>query len=60
MSDMQAVPIKLVFGRAAVLVPAAFALLLGAFLVWGVGFAGAPAIHGAAHDVRHSFAFPCH
>ena len=36
------------------------ALLLGAFLVLGVGFAPLPAVHDAAHDTRHSFAFPCH
>ena len=36
------------------------ALLLGAFLIYGVGFAGPMAIHNAAHDGRHSFAFPCH
>jgi cobalt transporter subunit CbtB len=38
----------------------ALTLLLGAFLVWGAGFANAQAIHDAAHDGRHSFAFPCH
>ena len=36
------------------------ALLLGAFLVLGVGFAPLPAVHDAAHDTRHGFAFPCH
>jgi cobalt transporter subunit CbtB len=39
---------------------AVLAMLLGAFLVWGVGFAGPSMIHNAAHDARHSFAFPCH
>lgn len=34
--------------------------LLGMFLVGGVGFAGIPAIHDAAHDVRHTLSFPCH
>jgi cobalt transporter subunit CbtB len=38
----------------------ALTLLLGGFLVWGAGFANAQAIHDAAHDGRHSFAFPCH
>ena len=32
----------------------------GAFVVAAVGFAGAMEIHNAAHDSRHSFAFPCH
>jgi cobalt transporter subunit CbtB len=34
--------------------------LFGLFLVYGVGFAHPEAIHNAAHDSRHSFAFPCH
>jgi cobalt transporter subunit CbtB len=42
------------------LLAAAAAALLGAFLVFGVGFAHPEAIHNAAHDSRHSFAFPCH
>jgi cobalt transporter subunit CbtB len=45
---------------AAAILPAVLAILLGAFLVYGVGFAGPMAIHNAAHDARHSFAFPCH
>ncbi len=36
------------------------AVLLGLFILFGVGFAGASTIHNAAHDSRHSFAFPCH
>ena len=36
------------------------ALLLGAFLLLGTGFAAIPIAHNAAHDARHSFAFPCH
>jgi cobalt transporter subunit CbtB len=40
--------------------PALVAMLLGGFLVLGVGFAQIDAIHNAAHDSRHSFAFPCH
>ncbi len=38
----------------------ALAILLGLGLVWGVGFAAPAAIHNAAHDARHSLAFPCH
>ncbi|MBI3452029.1 MAG: CbtB-domain containing protein [Rhodospirillales bacterium] len=38
----------------------AAAALLGIFMLFGVGFAGPAAIHNAAHDARHSFAFPCH
>lgn len=40
--------------------PAVAAILLGVFVLFGVGFAGATTIHNAAHDSRHSFAFPCH
>jgi cobalt transporter subunit CbtB len=39
---------------------AVFAALLGFFILYGVGFASIPALHNAAHDARHSFAFPCH
>ncbi len=36
------------------------AIVLGVFFIYGVGFAGAEIIHNAAHDGRHSLAFPCH
>ena len=39
---------------------AAIALLLGSFMIIGVGFAHSDVVHNAAHDSRHSFAFPCH
>lgn len=40
---------------------AAFAaILLGSFVLYGVGFAQPQQVHDAAHDARHSFAFPCH
>ena len=41
-------------------IPALSAILLGVFLVLGIGFANSDTIHNAAHDSRHSFAFPCH
>jgi cobalt transporter subunit CbtB len=41
--------------RAAILAGA-----LGLVLLWGVGFAAPDYIHNAAHDSRHSLAFPCH
>jgi cobalt transporter subunit CbtB len=46
--------------RTAVLVPAVLALLLGGFLVIATGFSHIDVLHNAAHDSRHSFAFPCH
>ena len=36
------------------------ALLLGMVVIYGVGLAQADALHNAAHDGRHAFAFPCH
>lgn len=33
---------------------------LGMALVYFAGFSHIPAIHNAAHDTRHSAAFPCH
>jgi cobalt transporter subunit CbtB len=36
------------------------ALCLGAALILFVGFAPLSAVHNAAHDTRHSAAFPCH
>ena len=47
-------------GRTAGLASAIVATLLGAFLILGAGFAPISAIHNAAHDSRHAFAFPCH
>lgn len=41
-------------------VAALFAALLGGFVLFGVGFTTISAVHNAAHDTRHSFAFPCH
>lgn len=35
------------------------AALLGLIILYGVGFAPLAA-HNAAHDARHSTAFPCH
>ena len=40
--------------------PGVLALLFGAFLVLGTGFAQSSTIHNAAHDGRHAFLFPCH
>ena len=34
--------------------------LLGLGVIWGVGFSYFAAWHNAAHDTRHSMAFPCH
>ena len=36
------------------------AAMLGALVIWVVGFSHVEAVHNAAHDTRHSNAFPCH
>lgn len=33
---------------------------LGVVLLYGTAFAETSALHNAAHDARHSAAFPCH
>jgi len=43
-----------------VVVQAVLAMGLGLFIVGVVGFSHIDVIHNAAHDVRHSNAFPCH
>lgn len=47
-------------GRTDTVLAAICAALLGCFLIWGVGFSHISALHNAAHDTRHSAAFPCH
>ena len=42
------------------LMGATMAALLGAVIVWGVGFSHIDLLHNAAHDTRHSNGFPCH
>ena len=39
---------------------ALLAAALGLVIVFAAGFAPSEALHHAAHDTRHSFAFPCH
>ncbi|SCD23804.1 CbtB domain-containing protein [Brucella inopinata] len=39
---------------------AVVSLLLGAFLIYGVGLAHSDMLHDSAHDTRHSYGFPCH
>lgn len=39
---------------------AALALAAGLGIVFLIGFANSSTLHNAAHDYRHSMAFPCH
>lgn len=46
--------------RVAQIAPVFAAAILGVVLLYCMGFAQPKFLHDAAHDVRHSFAFPCH
>jgi cobalt transporter subunit CbtB len=46
--------------KTATLAPTLLTIMLGAFILFGTGFVQINAAHNAAHDSRHSFAFPCH
>ena len=35
-------------------------LVIGIFLIFGVGLSHIAAAHNAAHDTRHAIGFPCH
>jgi cobalt transporter subunit CbtB len=47
-------------GQVGRLSQALMAMVLGVFVVGVVGFSHIDVVHNAAHDVRHSNAFPCH
>lgn len=47
-------------GQVGRLSQALMAMLLGVFVIGMVGFSHIDVVHNAAHDVRHSNAFPCH
>ena len=40
--------------------PPVLAILLGLLIVAAAGFSPLQVVHNAAHDTRHSNAFPCH
>ena len=48
------------YSRASLLVQTLAALTFGMVILFAVGFAPLEVAHNAAHDVRHSLAFPCH
>ena len=57
-AEAAALPVNFVRVKTRASLAAAFAL--GAGLVFLVGFAQSAALHDAAHDTRHTMAFPCH
>jgi cobalt transporter subunit CbtB len=42
------------------IIPLGMSAVLGLFIVGFVGFSHLEVVHNAAHDTRHSLAFPCH
>ena len=56
-ANIQAIPVSTTLS-APVQVFGAF--LLGMVFLYGAGFLQTSAVHNAAHDARHSLAFPCH
>jgi cobalt transporter subunit CbtB len=42
------------------IIPLGMSAFLGLFIVGFVGFSHLEVVHNAAHDTRHSLAFPCH
>lgn len=54
------VTLPVVAGQVGRLSQALMAMVLGVFVVGVVGFSHIDVVHNAAHDVRHSNAFPCH
>jgi cobalt transporter subunit CbtB len=51
---------SVVGGRSSTLAAAMMSAILGLVIIWGVGFSHIDVVHNAAHDTRHSNAFPCH
>jgi cobalt transporter subunit CbtB len=58
-SDAVRLPV-LAGARPGAVLQSLLAMVLGVFIVGMVGFSHIDVIHNAAHDVRHSNAFPCH
>ena len=46
--------------RQSAVLQAVLAMALGLFIVGMAGFSHLDIVHNAAHDTRHSLAFPCH
>ena len=60
MQPAHAVSLPIAARRSSTVLQAGLAMVLGLFVVFMVGFSPIAAVHNAAHDVRHSSAFPCH
>jgi cobalt transporter subunit CbtB len=60
MAQSQTTHLPVTASHAGRLTQALMAMALGLFIVGFVGFSHMHVVHNAAHDVRHSNAFPCH
>ena len=60
MAHSQTNRLPVAIGQVSRLTQALMAMALGLFIVGFVGFSHIDVVHNAAHDVRHSNAFPCH
>lgn len=60
MTQSQATHLPAAAGHVGRIGQSVMAMMLGLFIVGVVGFSHIDVIHNAAHDVRHSNAFPCH
>jgi cobalt transporter subunit CbtB len=60
MQQSQTAHLPAIASDSSVIAQAVLAMALGLFIVGIVGFSHISAVHNAAHDVRHSNAFPCH
>jgi cobalt transporter subunit CbtB len=60
MSQSSQAALPLAKGRSLELLQALAAMALGLLIIGMVGFSHIEVAHNAAHDVRHSTAFPCH
>ena len=58
--DATTVKVPVIDKENAKLAPAIAAAFLGLIILAGVAFAPLSAAHNAAHDTRHTAAFPCH
>ena len=58
-SDTGRLPL-LAGARTGIVAQCLLAMALGLFIVGVAGFSHLDVVHNAAHDMRHSNAFPCH
>jgi cobalt transporter subunit CbtB len=59
-TNQTSLPVAAAAAPASRLMQLGLAALLGLFIIGFAGFAPLSAVHNAAHDARHSLAFPCH